>query len=100
WQRRLFTQAIIYYFIIRYIVESRCAKCDEFYIIDSSPLALRVVYDAVTRVPVGLFAAALIVPANVADKMDFRACKFRVMQHSRYLSGKPRNICGWPPAER
>jgi hypothetical protein len=54
------------------------------------------VYHAVTKTlaVIGLFAAAPIVPANTADKMDFRVCKSKVMQDARYLSGKSRNICG------
>jgi len=38
-----------------------------------------------------IVAAALIVPANAGPKIDFRACKARVMQDARY---KSRKICG------
>jgi hypothetical protein len=41
-----------------------------------------------------IVAAALIVPANAGPKIEFRACKFKVMQDVRYLTGKSRNICG------
>jgi hypothetical protein len=40
----------------------------------------------------GLCAAALIAQTNSAAKMDFRACKFRVMQDPRYR-GKSRDSC-------
>ena len=41
-----------------------------------------------------LVAAALFVPVMAEAKMDFRACKFKVMQDARYLIGKSRKICG------
>jgi hypothetical protein len=41
-----------------------------------------------------LVAAALILPVMAGAKMDFRACKFRIMRDARYLTGKSRKICG------